>query len=160
ARARRHAAAQRAAAGRAPGTLAMTPVRVGCALAALLLFLPGYGECDTAASTPHRPADASDHAPGRTIAVPPGADLQRALDAARPGDTLSLQAGALFRGPFRLPRKRGAEFIVIRGTGEAQLPPAGVRVEPRHAALMPKLEATRGPVISAAAGAHHYRLVG
>jgi len=44
---------------------------------------------------------------GRTIAVPSGGDLQAALDAARPGDIVSLEPGAVYRGPFTLPKKAG-----------------------------------------------------
>src|SRR5689334_16633077 len=37
---------------------------------------------------------------GRTIAVRSGGDLQAALDAAQPGDVITLEAGATFRGNF------------------------------------------------------------
>jgi hypothetical protein len=42
-----------------------------------------------------------------TLTVTAGGDLQAAIDAARPGDTIVLQAGATFNGPFRLRAKGG-----------------------------------------------------
>jgi hypothetical protein len=40
---------------------------------------------------------------GNTVAVNAGGSLQAALNDAQPGDTIVLQAGATFRGPFTLP---------------------------------------------------------
>ena len=99
-------------------------------------------------------------AAGRIVRVPAGASLQAALDDARPGDVLTLEAGAEYRGPFRLPRKDGSDWIVIRSSADARLPQPGRRVDPSHAALMPRLVSASGSVIQADAGAHHYRLVG
>src|SRR5438034_5174938 len=42
---------------------------------------------------------------GRTIAVAAGGDLQAAIDQAKFGDVLMLQAGATFTGNFILPNK-------------------------------------------------------
>ncbi len=100
-------------------------------------------------------------ATGRTLAVPSGGDFQGALDSARPGDVITLEAGAVFRGPFTLPQKSGADWIVIRtSASDAELPPAGTRIDPSFAGLMPRLEAASGAVIEADRGAHHYRFVG
>src|SRR5438876_10664025 len=44
---------------------------------------------------------------GQIIAVPAGGDFQAALNAAQPGDVITLQAGATFTGPFTLPNKTG-----------------------------------------------------
>ena len=88
-----------------------------------------------------------------------GEDLQEALDAARPGDVITLEAGATFTGPFQLRDKPGAEWITIRSSEEERLP-AGVRVSPSDADLMPKLEADSQTVITAELGAHHYRFAG
>jgi hypothetical protein len=99
-------------------------------------------------------------AAGRNVRVPAGASLQAALDDARPGDVLTLEAGAEYRGPFRLPRKDGTGWIVIRSSADANLPPPGRRVDPSHAAHMPRLVSASGSVIQADAGAHHYRFVG
>ncbi|HKR57198.1 MAG TPA: hypothetical protein VJS20_12930, partial [Gemmatimonadales bacterium] len=75
---------------------------------------------------------------GRTLSVRKGADPQAALDAAQPGDTVSLEAGAVFRGNFILPRKTGSGWIVVRTSApDGDLPPAGTRITPASAALMP-----------------------
>ena len=90
---------------------------------------------------------------GRVTAVPAGGNLQAALDRAAPGDVIALEAGATYAGPFTLPRKSGEGFIVVRtGAPEAELPPAGHRVGPSHARLMPKLVSASGPVIVGRAG--------
>src|SRR5207245_3306926 len=41
---------------------------------------------------------------GRTLAVAAGGDVQDAIDRAAPGDVVTLQAGAGFRGPVKLGR--------------------------------------------------------
>ena len=98
---------------------------------------------------------------GRTIAVTAGDDLQAAINRAQPGDTISLQAGATFRGNFTLPEKAGEGWITIRtSTPDGAFPAPGQRVSPSHAALMPKLVSAAGPVLVTAPRAHHYRLVG
>lgn len=99
--------------------------------------------------------------PRRTIHVAAGQSLQHAIDRAEAGDAITLEAGAVYRGPFRLPRKEGNRWIVIRpATADADLPAFGQTVQRHHAARLPKLVSASGSVIEAAAGAHHYRLVG
>src|SRR5438093_11166474 len=44
---------------------------------------------------------------GMTIPVFAGGNLQAALDAAHPGDVITLERGAMFAGPFTLPNKTG-----------------------------------------------------
>ena len=91
-----------------------------------------------------------------------GDDLQAALDAARPGDTITLAAGATFVGPFTLPVKGGESFVTVQSSALAELPGEGARVSPAHARLMPKLVAPgrNEPALRTAAGAHHFRFVG
>ncbi len=99
---------------------------------------------------------------GNTIFVRAGGDFQAALNRAKAGDTIILQAGAKFIGSFTLPNKAGNEFITIQSSEMAKLPQDGVRVSPKNAAMMPKvLTPGKGePALKTAPGAHHYRFVG
>lgn len=99
---------------------------------------------------------------GRTIAVRAGGNLQAALDAAQSGDVIALQAGAVFRGNFTLPRKPGSGWIIIRSAApDADLPAPGKRITPAFADVMPKLVTPNSvQVIQAAPGARGYRFIG
>ena len=97
----------------------------------------------------------------RVLSVAAGDNLQTALERARPGDVITLEAGATFAGPFTLPRKEGDGWITIRTSApDTRLPPPGGRVDPSYAGVMPRLEAGSRAVIATAPGAHHYRFVG
>jgi hypothetical protein len=91
-----------------------------------------------------------------------GDDLQAALNAAKPGDVLSLQAGATFTGNFTLPAKPGAEWIIVRtSTADGSLPPPGVRITPANSNLMAKIVTPNSqPALTAGDGAHHFRFIG
>jgi hypothetical protein len=100
---------------------------------------------------------------GKTIAVKAGDDLQKAIDSAAPGDTVSIDPAGTFKGPIVLPKKTGDAWITIRSSAAdgTELPKPGRRATPAHAKWMPKITApSTEPGIKAAAGAHHYRLVG
>ncbi len=100
---------------------------------------------------------------GQTIAVAAGGDFQAALNAAQPGDVITLQAGATFTGPFTLPNKTGTGWIIVRTSApDSSLPPLGTRVGPSYAAVMPKIVvgANMGGAIQTAPGAHHFRFIG
>src|SRR5215475_2224135 len=63
---------------------------------------------------------------GQTITVNVGGNLQSALNQARPGDVIMLQAGATFTGNFVLPNKSGSSWIIIRSdAADAALPQPG-----------------------------------
>ena len=96
----------------------------------------------------------------RIITVGPRDDLQAAINAAQPGDTIVVQAGATFNGGFVLPAKSGTGEISIQSSRLSELP-EGRRVNPSQSALFAKLQ-TRDvePVVRTAAGAHHYRFQG
>ena len=95
---------------------------------------------------------------GQTIRVPAGGDLQKALDQAKAGDRIELQARATYQGPFRLKAKEGNEWIVI--TSSAELPKPGRHVQPSDASAMPKLTSAGDFVVATDPGAHHYRFAG
>ena len=99
---------------------------------------------------------------GKEIIVREGGDFQAALDRAKPGDTIILQANANFVGAFTLPNKRGSEFITIQSSELAKLPKDGTRVSPKDAVFMPKiLSSGRGEsAVKTAANAHNYRFIG
>lgn len=101
---------------------------------------------------------------GNRLIVKAGESFQTALNRAKPGDTILLEAGAVFSGAFELPNKSGDQFITIRSSApDAQLPPSNKRIEPkRYQSVLPKLRSTikGSPVIMAVNGAHHYRFVG
>jgi len=100
------------------------------------------------------------------------ADLQPAIDAAQPGDTILLRAGETFTGPFVLRRKAASSaFIEIRSdAADASLPPDGVRLVPSgkvgantDRSLLARLIGRGGtyrttPVVRTEPGAHHYIL--
>ncbi len=120
---------------------------------------------DTGSTEPELPRllmDTSHAAPtGATIVVRAGGDLQGALNGAHPGDVITLEAGATFRGNFTLPNKAGSGWIVIRTAADTSLPAPGTRVGPADAGRMPKIVSpNQTAAIRTAAGAHHYRLMG
>jgi Right handed beta helix region len=99
---------------------------------------------------------------GSTIFVKSGGNLQSAIDRAKSGDTIVLQAGANFVGSFVLPNKSGSEFITIQSSELAKLPKDGVRVSPNDAVSMPKILSVGNgeSAIKTTPNAHHYRFVG
>lgn len=102
--------------------------------------------------------------PCHTTAVPAGADLQAAIAAAAPCDTLVLAAGATFAGNFVLPVKTGTPpapytpRVTITSSGTL---PTG-RVGPANASAMAKLQALPGglPALRTATAAKHYAVIG
>src|SRR2546430_12764027 len=97
---------------------------------------------------------------GRTIAVPGDGDLQAALDAARPGDVVTLEPGGVYRGPFTLSKKSGSGWIVVRTRGDAATAPAGTRGDPGQGRTLAQPAAPSGSVGRTAPGAPHHRLSG
>jgi hypothetical protein len=127
------------------------------ALAALPVLYLGYAFAQRQASRPRR-ADAPSGA--QTITVKAGDNLQRALDAARPGDEVVLDAGAVYVGNFVLPVKAGESFVTVRSSRAGELA-AGRRVTPADAARMARVATPNsGPAFLAPPNSHHWRLIG
>src|SRR5215813_2801591 len=57
-----------------------------------------------------------------TLVVPNGGDLQAAINSAAPGDTIILDAGATYRGPFTLVNKSGDSYITIQSSRASEIP--------------------------------------
>ena len=91
--------------------------------------------------------------------MPNGGDLQQALNVAQPGDVILLEAGAVYQGPFTLPRKTGDGWIAVVSSRVLELA-AGQRVLPSDASKMAVLEGGEPSVLQTEPGAHHYRFVG
>jgi hypothetical protein len=121
-------------------------------------------------------------APGSIVTVNAGDNLQTALNNAHCGDTLELQASAVFVGLFDLPAKSCDDnhWIIIRtSAADSLLPAEGERATPCYAGVatlvgrpsygctnpqnvMAQVENPNpvdGPFILAS-GANHYRLIG
>jgi hypothetical protein len=92
-----------------------------------------------------------------------GRALQKAIDRAKPGATIILDAGRSYWGPITLPDKAGdGPPITIQTSAAAKLPAAGDRVGPQHATLLAKILSPPRSfgALYTADGAHHYTLVG
>jgi hypothetical protein len=87
--------------------------------------------------------------------------VNAAVAAANLGDTITVRAGETFNETVTLPVKAGSTFLTIKSDAAAgNLPPAGVRTGPAYAAFLPTIRSpgSGAPTITAAEGAHHYRL--
>ena len=122
----------------------------GVALAATLPTAPKTFDTTYAAPT------------GATLTVAAGGDLRAALNQAQLGDTIVLEAGATWTGPFTLPNKTaGSGWIYVVSSQLSNLPPAGRRVSPANAASMPKILAPNAQsALVTEANSHHVRFVG
>jgi hypothetical protein len=126
------------------------------------LFALGLPVLAQSPELPRELVDAS-YAPlsGQRIHVPAGGNLQAAINAAQPGDTIELDPGAVFTGNFTLPRKSTAGWIHIQSTNYANLPEPGHRASPVDAASMPRIVTPNtAPVFKTQPGASQYRFVG
>jgi uncharacterized protein YjdB len=141
----------------------------------------GPGSFDGPAELPRvyvQTAMADTPAPGNTMVVPAGNNLQAIVDSASCGDIIQLEAGASFSGDFKLPAKNcdDSHWIVIRTSApDSLLPAEGTRINPCYAGVaslpgrpslsclstqnvMARLVAAKTGPITMMAGANHYRL--
>jgi hypothetical protein len=137
-----------------------TPVIVASSVLLFLSFCYGQRRSDPSQQT--RPREVSGS--GQTVQVGPRENLQKAIDTAKPGDTIVLPPNASYQGPLTLPNKGGTSdsYITIRTSNLAGIPPENTRTKPDlHAANMPKILAPNsGSALVTAPGAHHYRFIG
>jgi hypothetical protein len=91
-------------------------------------------------------------------------ELQKAINAAKPGETIMLAAGSTFKASVKLPNKKGNEFITIRTSAkDSELPAENVRLDPKkYGSKLAKIVGSvkSEPVVYAENGAHHYRFIG
>jgi hypothetical protein len=122
-------------------------------------------------------------APGKTIVVNAGGDLQSALDSAACGDTVTLQAGAAFYGNYNFAAKGcdDQHWVIVRTSSpDSSLPPEGTRLTPCYAGVSslpgrPALKCKGTSVVTAQilysgtngsgpitllSGANYYRFIG
>src|SRR5690242_20117561 len=91
-----------------------------------------------------------------TLVVPNGGDLQAAINSAVPGDTIVLDAGATYRGPFTLPKKTGDSYITIQSSRATEI--TG-RVSPSQSNLLARLRSSiSDPIIRLSSALHHTNL--
>jgi hypothetical protein len=101
----------------------------------------GSGQFDGPAELPRMQVKSSladTPAPGHTRVVKSGENLQQALESAKCGDTLKLEAGATFQGIFRVPNKPcdDGHWIIVRTSApDESLPPEGTRMTPCYAGV-------------------------
>jgi len=100
-------------------------------------------------------------AAGRIIKLPSGGNLQKAIDSARSGDVIELEAGGVYSGRIDLTEKPLTDFVTIRSSRVAELP-EGKRISPEQKPLLATIKSGMlgRAAIYAADGAHHYRFVG
>jgi hypothetical protein len=134
-----------------------TTLFVALAVAVVFALLNINQASNRTAGDVHAIYDHGHDGQAQILHVPAGGDLQQAIDAARPGDTITLDPGAIYTGNFILRKKTGNAFVTITTAGADPL--EGTRITPQEASMLAKIVAPNdSPAISTEAGAHHYRL--
>ncbi len=100
---------------------------------------------------------------GTRIVASSSSAFQAALNSAKFGDIIELQAGVIYTGPFTLPNKTsGSGWIYVVSSAYSSLPAPSKRVNPADAVNMPKIAvgAGSGGAIQTISNSHHFRFVG
>ncbi len=95
-----------------------------------------------------------------TLNVPAGGDLQAALNAARPGETVFLASGAIYTGNYVLKGRSGSDTrpVIVRTAGSDPVPP-GERMTPEAASGLAKLRSPNNmPALATEQGARYWRI--
>ncbi len=104
---------------------------------------------------------AGTYAMAAEFVVPAGGDFQSAILNAQSGDTITLQAGAVFTGNFTFPAKNGTAFVTIQTSSATLRNLSGIRVAPANVSQMATIvTANDTPAMDFAFGGHHYRFIG
>jgi len=136
------------------------------AVCLLLVFAQRRRERDASQATRgRRVSEAPTSATGPALTtLKAGGDLQATVNKARYGDTIVLEAGAIYSGPLVLPYKEphGDDYITITTSNVSGIATEGERIRPElHARAMPKIVSPNaGVAVGTAERAHHYRFVG
>ena len=143
-----------------------------------------FGKSDGPAALPQAciyTAESATPSPGKVISVQVGNDLQAALNAAKCGDTISIDPSAMLVGTFHLNANTCDDnhWITIRTSApDSSLPPEGTRLTPCYAGVaslpgrptyscskaqrvIPQISSPQiSPAFQLRDGANHYRLIG
>ncbi len=154
-RVRHKSVAQKARKNLRPWILVFAVVALGA------VSILGYDSCSGRLGIIGPQPEIVANGPTRIIRVPPGGNVQAAIERATSGDIVELQAGAVYFGTITLPNKPLTDFVTIRSSAIADLP-ADKRVSPAQRSSMATIVAGMigRPAVSAANGANHYRFVG
>lgn len=139
-----------------------TPLIVALAAVAIVLATVWYDWCyGRLGFVAPQPVVEASSAASRIIRVPPGGNVQAAIEQANGGDIVELQAGAVYEGTVSLPNKPLSGFVTIRSSAAADLPP-DKRVSPAQRASMATISSGLfgRPAVQASNGANHYKFVG
>jgi hypothetical protein len=133
----------------------------------VLHLLAGVASCQREKQTPVRPRRATESESSRTIRIKPGDNLQTAVNNAKFGDVIVLEAGATYSGPLMLPDKgpgtgTDKDYITIQTSDLAGIAAEGERIDPTlHSKSMPKIVSPNNQVaVGTAPQAHHYKFIG
>ena len=141
----------------------MRAVAAAVALLIMVLAAAGRSSCAALADTRMR-SEFNGVGLSTVFGVATSEDLQAALDRAKPGDVITVEAGATLVGNFTLPNKStnsSNDWITIRSSAADESLRPGARVTPAQSAFMPKLVSPNTqPALRTEPRAHHYRLIG
>jgi len=137
-------------------------ILAGAVLNIVMAGVAGVASCESDQTNKTRQRQVS--STNRNVVVKPSDNLQDAINAAKFGDTIILEAGKTYRGPVILPFKQGTgeEYVTIRTSDLAGIPSEGERIDPvRHQNALPKIVSPNQQVaVGTAPRAHHFRFIG
>src|ERR1044071_3445273 len=105
-------------------------ILAGAVLNIVMAGVAGVASCESDQTNKTRQRQVSSI--NQNVVVKPSDNLQDAINAAKFGDTIILEAGKTYRGPVILPFKQGTgeEYVPIRTSDLAGIPSEGERIDP------------------------------